>query len=445
MTKRRFEQILERCLQKVARTGDAEALLRRYPQYADRLRPLLEIATATSRAYAEVPHPPGGLAGGRARMLEAAARQRGRAPATETQTRRKETTKMKLVLATKLIGAVLAAMVGVATVGGGVTMAAGGSLPGDALYGVKLTGEDLRLALTTNSEAQVDLALQYSEQRTAEMEALVERGQDVPETVVARMEQHVFRAMNQAARTSDEEMPGLLQRIAFRAQMQAQTLEQLRTRAQEQNQAQLENAQRICQQAQGDAVAGQDDPQTFRWRYQHRHSMPDDVTPPEPPAREPGEGEQEPQGPGGPNQDDQDTPAGEGQGNGDQDRDREREDEPQQDRDHDCEQDCEGEPQQDQDRDREQDREGEPQQDQDRDRNQDPQDDPQQNQDRDRDQDQGGAPDQDQPRDQEQNQNQDQQQDEQQDPQQDQGGSGGENSSGDPGSSDQGGKGSGKD
>ena len=444
MTKRRFEQILERCLQEVARTGDAEAVLQRYPRHADRLRPLLEVATATSRAYAEVPQPPGGLAAGRARMLDAAARQRGRAPATKTQTRRKERTpKMKLVLATKLIGAVLAAMVGVATVGGGVTMAAGASLPGDALYGVKLTGEDLRLALAANPEAQVELALQFSDVRIAEMESLVERGQDVPETVVARMERHVFRAMNQAARTSDEEMPGLLQRITQRTQVQAQTLEQLRTQAQEQTQTQLERAQRICQQAQGDAAAGQDDPQTFRRRYQHRDSMPDDVTPPEPPAREPGEGGQGPQGPGGPNQDDQDTPAGEGQGNGDQDRDRDRDQEcePPQDRDRDRE----DEPDQDRDRDREQDREDEPQQDQDRDRNQDPQDDPQQNQDRDRDQDQGGAPDQDQPRDQEQNQNQDPQQDQQQDPQQDQGGSGGDNSSGDPGSSDQDGKGSGKD
>ena len=287
------------------------------------------------------------------RLLEAAARQRGRAPATQKSTLRKETRpKMKLLLATRLISAILVAVIGTAAVGGGATLAASDSLPGDVLYPVKLAGEDLRLSLASNPEAQVGLALRFSDERIAEIEAMVKRGEELPETVVARMERHVLRAMNQAAWTSEEEMPGLLKRIAERTQAQAQTLEQLRARAQEQNQVQLENAQRVCQQAQEEATAGLGDPQTFRWRYQHRENMPDEVTPPEPPAREPQDGEQGPgpQGPGGPNQDEEDPPQGEPQGDQDQDRDRQqdREDEPQQDRDRDQDQDREGEPQQDQ-------------------------------------------------------------------------------------------------
>jgi hypothetical protein len=434
MAERRFEHLLERCLQEVARTGDTEAVLRRYPQHADHLRPLLEVALATSQTFTDVPEPPGGLAAGRMRLLEAAARQRERAPATQKSTLRKETRpKMKLLLATRLISAILVAVIGTAAVGGGATLAASDSLPGDVLYPVKLAGEDLRLSLASNPEAQVGLALQFSDERITEIEAMVKRGEELPETVVARMERHVLRAMNQAAWTSEDEMPGLLKRIAERTQAQAQTLEQLQASAQEQNQVQLKNAQRVCQQAQEEAKAGLGDPQTFRSRYQHRENMPEDVTPPEPPTRESQNGEQGPgpQGPGGPNQDQEGPPQGKPQGDRDQDRD--REDEPQQDQDRDQDRDREDDPQQDQDRDRE----DEPQQDQDqdRDRDRDGEDEPQQDQDRDQDRD----------RQQDQDQQQDQQQDQDQQPEQPQGqgGSGDEKPSGDPGSSPQGGKGSG--
>ena len=417
MIRRRFEQILERCLQQVAHKRDIQAVLRHHPQHADHLRPLLEVAQATRRAYADVPEPPGGLAAGRRWLLDAAAQQRKRVPATQAPTLRKETKpKMKLALATKLIGAVLAAVIGIATAGGGVTLAASDSLPGDVLYPVKLTGEDLRLSLASTPESQVELALRFSDERVAEAEALADRGDPVPETVVARMERHIFRAMNQAAWASDEEMPGLLERIAQRTQAQAQTLEQLRARAQEQNQAQLENAQRVCQQARNEAMAGMGDPHTFRSRYQHRNSMPEDIIPPEPPTPEPQNGGEGPgpDEPGGPGRDEMGTPQGEPQGDGDQDRDRDRDrdcqDDPQQDRDRDRE----DEPQQDRDRDR--DREDEPQQDRDRDR--DREDEPQQDRDRDRQQDQ----------------------DQPQDPPQDEGQPGGMDNSGGPAPSSQGGK-----
>jgi hypothetical protein len=429
MTERALEQLLERCLQEVARAGDAEAVLRRYPQQADRLRPLLDVALATSRYYGDVPQPHGELAAGRVRLLDAAAQQREGARATTTPTRKEKKPKMKLLLATRLISAILAAVIGTTAVGGGLTWAASDSLPGEVLYPVKLTGEDLRLSFASTPEGQVELALQFADERVAEVEALVERGLLVPETVVARMERHVFRAMNQAAWASEEEMPGLLKRIAQRTQIQAQTLQQLRAQAQEQNQAQLKNAHRICQRAQEDTMTGLGDPQTFRRRYQHRDSMPEDVTPPEPPTREPQEGRGPgPHGPGGPDEPDEnqmDSPQDERPGDRDQDR--------------------EGDPQQDQDRDRQQDRQGNQQQDRDRDRDQDREDDPQQDQDRDRQQDRQGDPQQDegrnqqpeqqpgQERDQQQDQQPDQERDQQQDPQRD-GQSGDTKGSGGPGS-----------
>jgi hypothetical protein len=373
------------------------------------------------RYYANVPEPQGGLAAGRVRLLDAAAQHRERVRVTQTLTRKEKKPKMKLLLATRLISAILAAVIGTAAVGGGVTWAASDSLPGDVLYPVKLAGEDLRLSLASTPESQVELALQFADERVAELEALVERGSLTPETVVARMEHHLFRAMNQAAWASEEEMPGLLKRIAQRTQVQAQTLQQLqlRTRAQTQNQAQLQNAHRICQRAQEEATAGLGDPQTFRTRYQHRNSMPEDVTPPEPPTREPQNGGPGPHGPGGP-----DDPAETDENQMDSSQD-EQPGDPSQDRqgdqqqDRDREQDREDDPQQDRDRDREQDREDDPQQDRDRDREQDREDDPQQDQDRDREQDRQGDPQQAEEHNQQQEQQPDQERDQQQDPQHD--------------------------
>ena len=98
MKKLTFEQLLEHCLQEVARTGDIEAVLRRYPQYASQLRPLLEVAMTTGRYYATVPEPSGGLAAGRARLLASAAQQRARAQANTILTRKERVQhKMKLM------------------------------------------------------------------------------------------------------------------------------------------------------------------------------------------------------------------------------------------------------------------------------------------------------------------------------------------------------------
>jgi hypothetical protein len=365
------------------------------------------------RYYADVPEPQGGLAAGRVHLLDAAAQHRERVRATQSLTRKEKKPKMKLLLATRLISAILAAVIGTAAVGGGVTWAASDSLPGDVLYPVKLVGEDLRLSLASMPESQVELALQFADERVTEIEELVERGSLVPETAVVRMERHLFRAMNQAAWASEEEMPGLLRRIAQRTQVQAQALQQLqlRTRAQTQNRAQLQNAHRICQRAQEEATAGLGDPQTFRTRYQHRNSMPEDVTPPEPPSREPQEGG--PDDPAEPDETQMDSPQDGHPGDRSQDRDQDREGDQQHDRDRDRDQDREDDPQQDQDRDQQQDRQGDPPQDEGHNQQQEQQ------------------PDQE--RDQQQDQQPDQERDQQQDPQHD-GQQGGSSSSSRPGS-----------
>lgn len=306
MSKESFERVLERCLQEVEGGEDIEAVVNRHPALAEDLRPLMEIALATERQYADVPAPPGGLAAGRERMLAQAARERERAPAALAPTigiRRR--IKMRFASATRLMGILLAVVVGLSVIGGGVALAADDSLPGDTLYPVKLAVEDARLGLASSPEAQVALALRLADERTEEIEALIAQGAPVPENVTARMEQHLQRAMRFAAHAPEEAMPGLLEQIAARTQTQTRILDRIRENAPERDQTRLETTQRTCEQAFGEAQAGLDDPESFRLRHQERDNMPGEVIPPEPPDN--GDG---PQGPGGPNPDPTAEPQG---------------------------------------------------------------------------------------------------------------------------------------
>lgn len=365
MRKLAFEQLLEHCLQEVARTGDIEAALRRYPQYASQLRPLLEMSMTVGCYYATVPEPPSGLAAGRARLLATAAQQQARAQATAISTRKERIQhKMKLILATRLVSAILAVVVGTTAVGGGAVWAASDSLPGDFIYPVKLAVEDLRMDLVRTPEAQVDLALQFAEERVAETQAMAEAGLPMSEQVMARMEQHFQHALHQAAWAPEKEMPGLLERIARRAQTQVQMLEQVRAMASEEAQAGLKRAQEICQREHEAAMAALGDPQTFRSRYQRREGMPDEVEPPTPPTIVPPGNQERRQGTGWSDQTPVATPQGDQERDQQRDQDREQQQDQQGEQQQDQERDQQHEQQQDQQREQQQDQQGNQQQEQ---------------------------------------------------------------------------------
>jgi hypothetical protein len=72
--------------------------------------------------------------------------------------------------------------------GAGVTAyAAQDSLPNDMLYPVKTITESLRLNLTTDPVKKVDLLLGQASTRLVEINALVDQGQPVPETVLEQL------------------------------------------------------------------------------------------------------------------------------------------------------------------------------------------------------------------------------------------------------------------
>ena len=285
MKRRSVEQSLELCLQELNRTDNVAASVRRCPQSAGQLRPLLEMAQATRRFYQAVPEAPGALMEGRERLLAMAAQQRARGagavPAARKATRRASGRGWRFVYAARLVALLLAAL-SVVALGGGVVWAASDSLPGDLLYEVKLATEDVRLSLAPTGASQVELALRFVQERTREMEALAVAGQPVPEEAVARMERHIERALAQSAQSPEEEMAGLLNRVAERTRAQAQTLERVRELAPQRALAGLQRAMRACYQGAEAAEGGLDDPNAFRQRFRHQRGS---LLSPDEPAR----------------------------------------------------------------------------------------------------------------------------------------------------------------
>jgi hypothetical protein len=228
--------------------------------------------------YAHVPSPPGGLAAGRERMLAEAGRLKaqaashplsaGHSAAIQKPQRRR---KMKFVLAYKIITVVTAIVLGTTAAGGGVALAANDSLPGDALYPVKLFAEDVRLALTVDPAAQARLSLAFAAQRGEEMQQLMARSEPVPEEAIARMARYTEQVMAQVAQAQPEDVPGLLERVMERTRAQEQVLEQVRARAPEETQPALRRALEEMKRAYETASAAQGDAQRFQKEYQRRY------------------------------------------------------------------------------------------------------------------------------------------------------------------------------
>jgi uncharacterized membrane protein YgcG len=118
---------------------------------------------------------------------------------------RKEPKKMSILMT---IVIVLSAVFG----GAGLTVyAAQDSTPDSALYGLKLASEDARLGVTVEQHSRLELQLEFALRRMQEMAAQVNAGQDIPETLQNRWQNHLQTALQICTQLSDAQLePALL-------------------------------------------------------------------------------------------------------------------------------------------------------------------------------------------------------------------------------------------
>ena len=159
----RLYEALEVCLNALETGADLGSVLKRFPDLQDELRPLLEAAQKVKAlAISEVPER--ASRGGKVRVLEHAAEMRKAAP----KRRRRWSMFGFPRLATSLAIALIFLLSGT-----GLVSASSGALPGDSLYPVKRTWEDVRLMLVVNPADREHLEDQYEQERLHEVDELL--------------------------------------------------------------------------------------------------------------------------------------------------------------------------------------------------------------------------------------------------------------------------------
>ena len=193
-----FDAALNECLD-LLRTGvDIPTCLAHYPQYADRLRPLIKLAADVHAVVTPAPASAARLAG-RQRMLEALAQRQARpsasapaiaptfvhrsAPASVRPVRpkmRRTQYSLRLAFAVLLIAIVAAS---------GTVAAAESSLPGDMLYPVKLAAQQTQIALTFDTAARSQLEEQSKAQQWQDVQAAQRAGRQATIELEGQLEQ----------------------------------------------------------------------------------------------------------------------------------------------------------------------------------------------------------------------------------------------------------------
>ncbi len=116
--------------------------------------------------------------------------------------------------------------------GTGATVAATqSSLPGDGLYPVKQFIEELRVSVTADPQAHLELQLELADVRAREIEQLARQNRLIPDAVPIQLESQLQAALQIAAQLDEPHMQAALNQIQLRVEVQAQVLAQVRVGA----------------------------------------------------------------------------------------------------------------------------------------------------------------------------------------------------------------------
>ncbi|HEX77029.1 MAG TPA: hypothetical protein G4O03_01260 [Dehalococcoidia bacterium] len=216
---RKFEDILDDCLERLNRGETVEECLARYPEHEAELVPLLKLSTSLRAAWSHQVRPQF-RAAARHNLVSAIEAKRPRARIAPRAWWRRGW----VVAATVIALLVLA--------GGSTVAASGNSLPDQPLYPVKLATEKVRLVLTRSEMGKARLHAQFAETRLKETIEMAKRNRpEQVEKLTRRLQKHLddLPALVRAHPSADGELELLVQRLQQnRARAEAQLQEQLR-------------------------------------------------------------------------------------------------------------------------------------------------------------------------------------------------------------------------
>jgi uncharacterized membrane protein YgcG len=159
-------EALEVCLQDIERGTDVETALLRFPDFADELRPILE-ASIDAGNIAISPPSTVVVQRNRTKVLQHAAQMRA--------ARARSSQRIWFASVRRLV--VTLAVVAILFVSGtGLVRAASTTLPGDNLYPVKRTWENMLVAFAFNAQQRDALEVEHENERLQELHALFAEG-----------------------------------------------------------------------------------------------------------------------------------------------------------------------------------------------------------------------------------------------------------------------------
>jgi len=174
---KKFEDILAQCIEDI-KGGKAsiEECLDRHPSLRGQLEPLLKIALSIRETREVKPSEPFKLKARVQLMEQIHAWQTATKWPWDRRKNEPSATPYRRKLSFNMAGIILAVVLTLSLVGGGTVYASQASLPGDALYTVKLATEELTMGLPAGDIARAERALTFAQRRVREMEALAARG-----------------------------------------------------------------------------------------------------------------------------------------------------------------------------------------------------------------------------------------------------------------------------
>jgi uncharacterized membrane protein YgcG len=163
--------VLEICLQKLENGAEVESVLASYPDLASELRPILKASIMARSAAAPEPSPEA-VRRGRAKVLQHAAQLRE----TKAKVAPRSSKRMIPIFQRLAISFTLTALF--LSSGTGLVSASSSALPGEYLYPVKLTWENVRLFFTFDEEYRETLENTFENERLQEVNELLVEGRD---------------------------------------------------------------------------------------------------------------------------------------------------------------------------------------------------------------------------------------------------------------------------
>ena len=194
---RDFDDILDECLERLASGETIAECCSRYPEHADELASLLQSASAVRQTARATPHRALARARGYERLARALA-QRAAAPAPSPSLWERLGAMLRTPVARPLLAAFAAILV-VLFVAGGTSAAARDSVPGEPLYWVKTTQENLSLRMQRDDMGRSEQHARMANERSDEMHTLIERGNlREAEALVIRFRRHINQSAHYA-------------------------------------------------------------------------------------------------------------------------------------------------------------------------------------------------------------------------------------------------------